>query len=135
MAEYEKKQEKFEELNRINLGRAIAAGAMTGFLVTTIQEIFNVLSNRKNLPEDQFVRSIEHILCGTIDGGIRTGAIIESVQLLGKMIGREVPANSLEAIPGMVVANVAVDFAEDLYRCFVTKTIDTDDLLCNSIVR
>ena len=131
--EYEKRQEKFDELNRVNLGKAIAAGAATGFMVTTIQEIVSVIKNSKNLPEDQFVRSIEHILCGTVEGGIRSGAIVGSVQLFGKMIGREVAANSLEAIPGMVVANVAVDFAKDLYKCFVTKTIDTDDLLCNSV--
>ena len=42
-------------------------------------------------------------------------------------------ANSLEAIPVMATANVAVDFAKDLYKCFVTQTIDTDDLLCNSV--
>lgn len=52
---------------------------------------------------------------------------------MGKMLGREVAANSLEAIPGMVVANVTVDFAKDLYKCFVTKTIDTDDLLCSTV--
>lgn len=131
--EYEKRREKFEELERINLGKAMAAGAATGFLVTTIQEIVSVIKNSKDLPQDQFVRSIEHILCGTVEGGVRSGAIVGSAQLLGKMIGREVAANSLEAIPGMIAANVAVDFAKDLYKCFVAKTIDTDDLLCNSI--
>ena len=131
--EYESAQEKFDELNRVNLGRAIAAGAATGFMVTTIQEIIEVIKNHKDLPEDQFVKSIEHILCGTVEGGVRGGAIAGSVQLLGKMMGREVAANSIEAIPGMVAANVAVDFAKDLYKCFVTKTIDTDDLLCNSV--
>ena len=49
------------------------------------------------------------------------------------MIGKEVAANSLEAIPAMSLANVAVDFAKDLYKCFVKNTIDTDDLLCNSV--
>lgn len=131
--EYDKRQEKFDEFNQVNLGRAIAAGATTGFIVTTIQEIVSVIKNSNNLSEDQFVKSMEHILCGTLEGGVRGGAIAGSVQLLGKMIGREVAANSIEAIPGMVAANVAVDFANDLYKCFVTKTIDTDDLLCNSV--
>ncbi len=131
--EYEKAQEKLDELNRVNLGRAIAAGAATGFVVTTVQEIIEVIKNHRDLSEDQFVNSIEHIMCGTVEGGIRGGAIAGSVQLLGKMLGREVAANSIEAIPGMVIANVAVDFAKDLYKCFVTKTIDTDDLLCNSV--
>ena len=131
--EYDKRQEKLDELNRVNLGKAIAAGAATGFMVTTIQEIVSVIKNSKNLPEDQFVKSIEHILCGTIEGGVRGGAIAGFVQLLGKMIGKEVAANSIEAIPGMVAANVAVDFGKDLYKCFVAKTIDTDDLLCNSV--
>ncbi len=131
--EYDKSQERFDELNRVNMGRAIAAGATTGFLVSTVQEIIQVIKNSKNLPEDQFVKSIEHILCGTVEGGIRGGAISGSVLLMGKMLGREVAANSIEAIPGMVVANVAIDFAKDLYKCFVSKTIDTDDLLCNSV--
>ena len=131
--EYEKRREKFEELEHVNLGKAMAAGAVTGFVVTTIQEIVSVIKNSKDLPQDQFIKSIEHILCGTVEGGIRSGAIVGSAQLLGKMIGREVAANSLEAIPGMIAANVAVDFAKDLYKCFVAKTIDTDDLLCNSI--
>lgn len=131
--DYEKRQEKFDELNRVNLGRAIAAGAATGFMVTTVQEIVETIKNSDNLTEEQFIKSIEHILCGTIEGGIRGGAIAGSVQLLGKMIGKEIAANSIEALPGMVVANVAVDFGKDLYKCFVTKTIDTDDLLCNSV--
>lgn len=131
--EYEKSQEKFDELNKVNIGRAVAAGAVTGFVLTTVQEVISAIKNGKDLPEDQFVKSIEHILCGTAEGGIRGGAIAESTQLIGKMLGREVAANSLEAIPGMVVANVAVDFAKDLYKCFVKNTIDTDDLLCNTV--
>lgn len=131
--EYSKRQEKFDELNKVNLGRAVMAGAATGLILSAVQEIIGVIKNAKNLPEDQFVQSVEHILCGTVEGGVRGGAIAGSVQLMGKMLGREVAASSLEAIPGMAVANVAVDFAKDLYRCFVTQTIDTDDLLCNSV--
>ena len=131
--EYSKRQEKIDELNKVNLGRAVMAGAATGLILTTVQEIVGVIKNAKDLPEDQFVQSIEHILCGTIEGGARGGAISGSVQLFGKMLGKEVAANSLEAIPVMATANVAVDFAKDLYKCFVTQTIDTDDLLCNSV--
>ena len=131
--EYAKRKEKYEELNKVNLGRAIMAGAATGLILSTVQEIVGVIKNAKNLPEDQFVRSIEHILCGTVEGGVRGGAIAGSVQLFGKMFGKEVVANSLEAAPIMATANVAVDFAKDLYKCFVTRTIDTDDLLCNSV--
>lgn len=130
---YSKRQEKFDELNKINLGTAVIAGAATGFILTTVQEIVDVIKNRRDLPEDQFVQSIKQILCGTAEGGIRGGAIVGSVQLFSKMLGREIAANSLEAIPIMATANVAVDFAKDLYKCFVTQTIDTDDLLCNSI--
>ena len=131
--EYSKRQEKFDELNKVNLGRAIMAGAATGLILTTVQEIVGIIKNAKNLPEDQFIQSIEHILCGTVEGGVRGGAIAGSIQLFGKMLGKEVVANSLEAIPVMSAANVAVDFAKDLYKCFVTQTIDTDDLLCNSV--
>ena len=131
--DYENRQERLNELNRVNIGNAIKAGAATGFIVTTIQEIIAVIKNSENLSEEQFIKSVDHILCGTIEGGVRGGAIAGSVQLFGKMIGREVAANTIEALPGMVVANVAVDFAKDLYRCFVTKAIDTDDLLCNTV--
>lgn len=131
--EYSKRQEKIDELNKVNLGRAVMVGAATGFILTTVQEIVGVIKNGKDLPEDQFVQSIEHILCGTVEGGVRGGAIAGSVQLFGKMLGKKVAANSLEAIPIMATANVAVDFAKDLYKCFVTQTIDTDDLLCNSV--
>lgn len=131
--EYSKRQEKFDELNKVSLGRAVLAGAATGLILTTVQEIVGVIKNSKDLPEDQFIQSIEHILCGTVEGGVRGGAIAGSVQLFGKILGKEMAANSLEAIPIMATANVAVDFAKDLYKCFVTQTIDTDDLLCNSV--
>lgn len=85
--EYSKRQEKIDELNKVNLGRAVMAGAATGLILTTVQEIVGVIKNAKDLPEDQFVQSIEHILCGTIEGGARGGAIAGSVQLFGKMLG------------------------------------------------
>lgn len=132
-ADYQKSAEKHGELNKVNLGRAVAAGAATGAILATVKEIIEVIKNRDNLPEDQFVKSIEHILCGTVDGAARGGAIVGSVQLLGKVVGKEIAANSLGAIPAMAIANTAVDFAKDLYKCFVTGTIDADDLLCNSV--
>lgn len=131
--EYSKKREKFKELNKITLERAVKTGAASGFIFSTIREIVYVVHNKKNLPEGQFVTSIKNILCGTIDGGIRSGAIIGSVQVFSKLIGKEVAANSLGAIPITAFASVAVDFAKDLYKCFITKTIDTDDLLCNTV--
>jgi len=131
--EYAKRQEKIDRLNQVTLGRAVAMGAATGFVLTTVQEIVNVVKKSDEMTEEQFIESIQHILCGTIEGGVRGGAITGSVQLFSKMIGREIAANSIEAIPAMVIANVAVDFAKDLYNCFVTQTIDTDDLLCNSV--
>ena len=127
--EYQKTAEKHGELNRVNLGRAVAAGAATGFVLTTVKEIVDVIKNRDNLSENQFIESVAHILCGTAEGGIRGGAIMGSVQLLGKVVGKEVAANSLGAVPVMAVANTAVDFAKDLYRCFVTGAIDADDWL------
>lgn len=131
--QYGKKQEKFNELNKVTLSRAVKAGAAIGCISNTIQEIVGVVKNSNNLSEKQFRKSIENILLGTMEGSVRGGAIAGSVQLLGKMIGKEVAANSLEAIPAMSLANVAVDFSKDLYKCFVNKSIDTDDLLCNSV--
>lgn len=131
--EYQKTAEKHGELNKVNLGRAIAAGAATGLVLTTVKEIVDVIKNRDSLSEDQFIKSVSHILRGTAEGGIRGGAIMGSVQLLGKVVGKEVAANSLGAVPVMAAANTAVDFAKDLYRCFVIGTIDADDLLCNTV--
>ncbi|MEG1926892.1 MAG: hypothetical protein RR415_14220, partial [Ruthenibacterium sp.] len=131
--EYAKAAEKHGELNRLNLGRAAAAGAATGLILTTVKELTDILKRRDNLSEDQFVQSITHILCGTAEGGIRGGAIMGSVQLLGKAVGKEIAANSLGAVPVMAAANTAVDLAKDLYKCFVTGTIDADDLLCNTV--
>lgn len=131
--EYQNGAEKHGELNKINLGKAIAAGAVTGAILATVKEIVEVIKNRDNLPEDQFVMCIEHILCGTVEGAARGGAIIGSVQLLGTVMGKEIAANSLGAIPAMAIANTAADFAKDLYKCFVSGTIDADDLLCNSV--
>ena len=131
--EYGIKGEKFDELNKITLERAIAMGAASGLIFSTIREIVDIIRNRKDLPEDQFVRSIEHILCGTVEGGVRSGAIVGSVQVFSKLIGKEIAANSLGAVPLTAFTNVAVDLAKDLYKCFITKTIDTDDLLCNTV--
>ncbi len=131
--EYEHAAEKQQQLNRINIKHAVAAGAITGATLTAIGEICYVIKNKDSLSEDQFIKSVQHILCGAVDGGVRGGAIMGSVQAVGKALGKDIPANSLGAVPVMVAANVSVDFAKDLYRCFVAKTIDTDDLLCNSV--
>lgn len=131
--EYSKKREKFDELNKITFERAVAIGAASGFIFSTIREIVDIIRNRKDLPEDQFVKSIENIFCGTVEGGIRSGAIVGSVQVFSKLIGKEIASNSLGAVPITAFANVAVDFAKDLYHCFITKTIDADDLLCNTV--
>lgn len=130
---YEHRAEKIRELNTKSLGDAVKAGALVGFTISTIKEIITVIKNRDNLSEDQFVQSIENILCGTAEGAIRGGAINISVQLMGKMLGKELTSASLEAVPAMALANFSVDLGKDLYRCFVKGSIDTDDLLCNSV--
>ena len=131
--EYQHSAEKKAELNRVKLGQAVAMGAATGAILSTVKEIISVIKERDNLPEDQFVKSIQHILCGTVEGGIRGGAIAGSVQLLGKAVGKEIVENSIGAVPAMAIANTTVDFAKDLYRMFVMHTIDADDLLCNTV--
>ena len=131
--EYQRTKEKHAELNKVNLGRAVAAGAATGAILATVKEICDVIKSAGNLPEDQFVRSINNIMCGTADGAIRGGAVVGSVQLVGRIVGKEIAANSWGAVPIMAVSNTAVDFAKDLYRCFITGSIDVDDLLCNTV--
>lgn len=51
--EYSKRQEKIDELNKVNLGRAVMVGAATGFILTTVQEIVGVIKNGKDLPRRQ----------------------------------------------------------------------------------
>lgn len=131
--EYQHKAEKNAELNRVKLSQAVALGAATGAILTIVKEIIHVIKDRDDLPEDQWIKSIQHILCGTVEGGIRGGAIAGSVQLLGKALGKEIVENSIGAVPVMAIANTAVDFAKDLYKTFVTHSIDADDLLCNTV--
>ena len=133
VAAYDQRQEKIDKLNKINVRRATEAGALTGLITSTIKETISLIKNSKNLTEEDFVKSFEHILCGTIEGGVRGGATAESVVLLGKLLNKEIAENSLEAIPAMVVANVAIDVGKDFYKCFVLQSIDTDDVLCNSV--
>ncbi len=131
--EYQQGAEKKAELNRVKLGNAVVMGAATGAILTTVKEIIFVIKERNDLPEDQFIKSIQHILCGSIEGGVRGGAIAGSVQLLGKAMGKEIVENSIGAVPAMAIANTSVDFAKDLYKMFVSHTIDADDLLCNTV--
>lgn len=131
--EYQQGAEKKAELDRVQLGQAVAMGAATGAILTTVKEIISVVKARDDLPEDQFMKSIQYILCGSVEGGIRGGVIAESVQLLSKAVGKEIVENSIGAVPAMAIANTSVDFAKDLYRMFVAHTIDADDLLCNTV--
>lgn len=131
--EYEHAEEKQHQLNEIHIIEAVKTGAITGFALSTIDEICCVIKNKNSLTEDQFIESIQSILCGTVDGGIKGGAIMGSVQAMGKVLGREIPTNSLGAVPVMAVANTSVDFAKNLYRCFVTKEIDKDELLLYTV--
>ena len=39
------------------------------------------------------------------------------MQLFGEMLGKEIASNTIEAIPAIVVANVAVDFAKE-HHCY-----------------
>lgn len=133
VSEYEHAYEKQQQLNKVNLGRAIKAGAITGAIVSTVGELCYVIKNKDSLSEDQFIESVKNIMCGTVEGGIRGGAVMGSVQAVGNALGREIPANSFGAVPVMAVANMSVDFAKDLYKCFVVGTIDADDLLCNTV--
>ena len=131
--EYANSKEKLGELNKVNLGRAIAAGAITECVLISTKEIVGLIKKRGSLSEEDFVKSIEHIFCGTVEGGVRGGTIMGSVQLVGQVLGKEIPANSLGAVPVMAAANFAVDFGKDLYKCFISRSIDADELLSNSV--
>ena len=130
---YGKASEKHAELDKVNLGKAVKTGAVTGLITSFTKEIISVFKNRNNLNKEQFINAIKNIIYGTTDGGVRNGSIMGSVHLLSKMAGKEITSNSLGAIPAMTTANVGVDLAKDLYHCFVSQDIDADDLLCNTI--
>lgn len=133
VSDYSKQVEKMSELHNTNLQNSIKVGAATGAFFSAVKEIIHVIKNRDDLPEDQFILSVQHILCGTVEGAFRSGAIYESVILFGQLIGKELTTHSFQAVPAMAAANVAVSFAKDLYKCFITEDIDTDDLLCNTV--
>ena len=130
---YSQEHEKVKQLNEHNLGQAVVAGAATGLVLSVIKEVVDAVNKKDELSEEQFVQRIERIICGTVEGGIRGGAIAESVQLFGMIAGKEIASNTFEAIPPMAMANFAVDFGKDLYKCFVTQSIDKDELLNNSV--
>ncbi len=130
--QYEFRREKINQLNAKSFGDSVKTGAVIGCVLSTVREIIDIIKNKKELTEEQFVESIKNILCGTAEGAVRAGTINLSVQLLGKMLGKEITSASLEAVPAVALTNFSVDLAKDLYRCFVVKSIDTDDLLCNS---
>lgn len=130
---YDKASEKHAELDKVNLSKAVKTGAVSGLIISFTKEIISVFKNRNNLNKEQFINAIINIIYGTTDGGIRSGSIMGSVQLLSKIAGKEITSNSLGAIPVMAIANVGVDLAKDLYHCFVSQDIDADDLLCNTI--
>ena len=134
--EYEHPEEKRNQLNRNNLKDAIKAGAISGALASAIEEVYYTLKNRTDSEED-FVDAIKRILCGTIEGGIeggiRSGAIMGSVQIIGKTLGKEIDMNGPSAIPVMAITNLAIDIAKDLYSCFISGTLSTDELLNRTI--
>lgn len=130
---YDKAAEKHAELDKINLLNAVTTGTIAGFVLSLIKEVATLIKSGDNLKEDQFVESFKNIMLGSADGGVRAAALVSSTQLVSKIVGKEVMANSLGAVPVTVAANTTVDLAKDLYRCFVNQTIDADDLLCNTI--
>lgn len=131
--EYQHRAEKEAELNQVKLKKAVAMGAATGAILSAVKEIINIIKIRDDLSEEVFIQSIQNILCGSVEGGIRGGAIAGSVQLLGKALGKQIAENSIDAVPAMAIANTVVDFAKDLYKTFISGTIDADDLLCNTV--
>ncbi|MBO4626608.1 MAG: hypothetical protein J5645_01335 [Lachnospiraceae bacterium] len=131
--EYKYASEKRQQLNKINMRNAVTTGAITGAVLSAIGEICYYIKSHDSYSEEELVEAFRHVLVGAVDGGARGGAIVGTVQLVGKALGKDIPANSLGAVPIMAAANMSLDLAKDLYRCFITKTIDPDDLLCNVI--
>ena len=130
---YDHREEKLDSLSQHNIEMAVKAGAVTGLICSSVSEIIQLWQNKENLTKEDFVDAAVGILCGTVEGGVRGGAIVGSVRVFSKVIGKEIAENSLEAVVPMALANTTVDFAKDLYACLVTKEIDKDDLLCKTV--
>lgn len=134
--QYEHAEEKQKLLDRNNLKDAIVAGAVTGAIASLIEEVLYTVKTRSNTEED-FTEAIKRILCGTIEGGVegavRSGAIMRSVQIIGKALGKDIDMNGPGAIPVMAITNLAIDLAKDLYGCFISGTVSADDLLNRTV--
>ena len=91
---YGKASEKHAELDKVNLGKAVKTGAVTGLITSFTKEIISVFKNRNNLNKEQFINAIINIIYGTTDGGVRNGSIMGSVHLLSKIAGKEITSNS-----------------------------------------
>lgn len=131
--EYHLAQEKINELNRLNVINAAKVGAITGLILSTTREVVNYIKNSDSMTEEDFIHAISNIICSTTEGALRGGALVGSVQIIGEMIGKEITSNSLGAVPILAATNASLDLAKDLYKCFVTQSMDTDDLLCNTV--
>lgn len=59
--------------------------------------------------------------------GLRSDTRVAGLAQRHEIVG--VAAATFREWKDMAVANTAVDFAKDLYRCFVTGAIDADDWL------
>jgi len=121
----EKQQQKRNELARLNLFEAVKTGALIEGITTAASEIIKIVRSGE-LTEEQFIESIKNIICGTIDGAARGAAVVTATRIF------DVAANSMEAVPVMAAANVALDLAKDLYK-FATGKIEADMLLCNTV--
>jgi hypothetical protein len=121
-----KAEQKRQQLNRLNLIDAAKSGALIGGISAAIGEIVDIVKNNKELTEEQFITSVKNVLGGAADGAIRSTAIVFSTQVFN------VAANSLNAVPVMAGANIAVDLAKDLFQ-FANGKIGADELLTNTI--
>lgn len=132
---YPKRKEKLDNLHSVELGRAAKTGAASGFISVAINEVIRLmrLSKDGKLTKEEFVKSVQNALFGSADGAIRAGAVNEAVFHFGRVLGKDLGAHSLDTVPVMAGANAAVNFAEDLYSCFIVGDIDADDLLCNTV--
>lgn len=131
--EYDQRAEKLDSLGKSNIEMAVKAGAVTGLICSSLSEIIQLWQNKENLTKDDFVDAACGVLLGTVEGGVRGGAIVESVRVFSKVIGKEIAENSLEAVIPMALADTTITFAEDLYSCLVKKELDKDELLCKTV--
>lgn len=130
---YENKDKDLKEMANNNLKHSVIQGAKWSFAISTISEIINMYHERKNLDEEKIKESFKKIIIDTGRGGLHSGLMVETINILNNFLNKTVTNNSIETIPALSLVSSTEAFCNDLYKCFIKNELEFDDVLCNSV--